>query len=79
MTAKIIFGRVLEKARLEKGLTQERLALEAGIARRFLQDMEAGEKQPTVTSLFKLCRALDLKPSDLLDAAWKEWLKNQKD
>ncbi len=79
MTVKIAFGRILEKIRIKRNLTQEQLALEASLARRFLQDMEAGEKQPTITSLFKLCRALNVKPSELVDAAWKEWLKSQKD
>jgi transcriptional regulator with XRE-family HTH domain len=79
MTAKITFGRTLEKLRVKKGWTQEKLALEADIARRFLQDIEAGQKQPTITTLYKLSKAMHMKPGELLDTSWKEWLKVNKD
>jgi len=33
----------------------------------FLQEIEAGDKQPTISTVFKLAKALNTKPGALLD------------
>jgi len=43
-----MFKENLRKLRLKKNLTQFELAAKAGIHRRYLQDLEAGRKQPTI-------------------------------
>ncbi len=43
---------------------------------RFYQDMEAGNKQPTITTLFKLCEAIGLAPDKLIMPVWKNYQKN---
>lgn len=43
-----------------RGLSQEQLALEAGINPAFLGHLERGLKSPTITTLDKLVRALDI-------------------
>ena len=43
---------------------------------RFYQDMEAGNKQPTITTLFKLCEAIGLAPDKLIMPVWKNYHKN---
>lgn len=52
-------GRRLERHRLQRNLTQDQLAAEAGIGRATLQRLERGESVQT-NSLIKLLRALDL-------------------
>lgn len=60
------FGKVLREVRLEAGLTQEQLGLEAGVRRTFVSLLELGEQQPTLTTITKLAEALNIKPSTLV-------------
>ena len=60
------FGTVLRSVRHEKGLSQERLALECGLDRTFISMMERGRRQPTLSSIFSLAKALSIRPSKLL-------------
>ncbi len=43
-----------------RGLSQEQLALQAGLNPAFLGHLERGLKSPTITTLDKLIRALDI-------------------
>ncbi len=65
------FGKVLREVRLEAGLTQEQLGLEAGVRRTFVSLLELGEQQPTLTTIVKLADALNIKPSELVARAEK--------
>lgn len=47
-------------------LTQEQLAEKADISRRYLQEIEAGEMNPTVNILSRLRKALKCSWDDLL-------------
>ncbi len=64
----VAFGRVLRAKRKEGELSQEALALEAGIDRNFVSLMERGLNQPSLSTIFKICKALNLDPSDLMGA-----------
>lgn len=66
MDPAIIFGQVLREFRKEAGLSQEQLALEAGIERNFVSLIERGINQPTIRVIFKLSGALALPPSKLI-------------
>ena len=61
------FGQVLRTLRLERGLSQEALALEAGIQRNYVSLIERGINQPTITIIFKLSAALEVQPSQLIE------------
>jgi transcriptional regulator with XRE-family HTH domain len=52
-------GTRLERARLERNLTQRELAVEAGVARKAIQRIEAGGSV-TLTSFIRVLRALGL-------------------
>lgn len=67
------FGQALKERRMKAKLSQEKLAQESGISLRYLQDLEAGKRQPTLTTLFKLAHGLGTKPQSLITAAWKAW------
>ena len=60
------FGLVLREKRKDQGFSQEALALEAGIDRNFVSLLERGLNQPSLSTIFKLANALNLKPSDLV-------------
>ncbi|WP_236707068.1 helix-turn-helix domain-containing protein [Pseudomonas sp. Leaf129] len=60
------FGKVLRDQRKRAGLTQENLALEAGIQRNYVSLIERGVHQPTLAMIFKLAAALKCAPSALV-------------
>jgi transcriptional regulator with XRE-family HTH domain len=62
----VAFGQVLRQLRQERLLSQERLAFEADIQRNYVSLIERGINQPTVTTIFKLAAALDVRPSALM-------------
>ena len=50
-----------------KGMTQEQLAVEAGMERSYVSDLERGTRNPSVVALSRLADALEVKPSTLLE------------
>jgi transcriptional regulator with XRE-family HTH domain len=71
------FGHKLKKLRKEAGLTQESLSATSGIGWRFLQELEAGRKQPSIATLFKLAKALNTTPGAMLDDLYKSWQRDE--
>ena len=49
-----------------KGMSQERLALDAGMERSYVSDLERGQRNPSVRALGRLASALGVEPSALL-------------
>ena len=66
------FGVVLRRIRRERGLSQEQLGFEADLRRTFVSVLELGQQQPTITTIFKLSKALRLKPSELINQVERE-------
>ena len=66
------FGKVLRALRVERGLSQETLALEAGVQRNYVSLIERGINQPTIMIIFKLATALEIKPSQIVELVEKE-------
>ncbi len=64
--AHVLLGRNLVRLRMEKGLTQEALSERADISHRYLQSLEAGEKQPSINVVARLHAALGCSWDDLL-------------
>jgi transcriptional regulator with XRE-family HTH domain len=58
-------GEAIREARKARGLSQEALALAAGVDRAFMSALERGQRNVTMTNLLKVCRALDKRPSEL--------------
>ncbi len=67
-----IFGEEIRRVRDEVGISQERLALEADVDRSFLSKMERGIRQPSLTVLLKLCRALEYSPDKLVSDVYSK-------
>lgn len=58
-------GRIRE-LRIERGLTQEQLALRSGVTRNILIDVEHGRRSLLFERLFDIAEALDLPASRLV-------------
>ena len=67
MDIKQKFGQNLRYMRKKKGLSQEKFAFEADIHRTYVSDVERGIRNPTITVVEKLAKALDVSPGSLLD------------
>lgn len=60
------FGLAVRRQRQLLQWSQERLALEAGLNRSFLGEVERGEVAPSLTTIVLLARALGVRPALLL-------------
>ena len=61
-----IVGKSIRKLRQQKGLSQDRLSKEADLALNTIVKIETGESpNPTVETLEKIAKALDIQVGDL--------------
>lgn len=61
----VAFGQRVRDLRKEKGLSQEAFADLADIDRSYMGHIERGEKNVTLTKIYQIADALNLKISDL--------------
>ena len=61
-----VFPNVLRTMRKQKKLTQEQLAERADIATRYVQHLEAGEHQPTISTFCDIAYAMGMSPDELM-------------
>lgn len=66
MQAEKAFGEVLRELRLERQLSQEALALEAGVQRNYVSLLERGMNSASINILFKLSPILGVTVSQLM-------------
>jgi transcriptional regulator with XRE-family HTH domain len=59
-------GENVRRLRNAKGLSQEALALDAGMKRSYLSDLERGTRNPSVRALGRLADALKVEPEELV-------------
>ena len=60
-------GARIREIRTERGLSQEALAFEAGVAVNTIATIERGEANPSVAVLLSIARVLTVKLRDLVD------------
>lgn len=65
-SAEETFGEVLREFRLERGLSQEELALASDRHRTYISLLERGENSPSLRTIVQLAEALGVRPSDLV-------------
>jgi transcriptional regulator with XRE-family HTH domain len=65
MSERKVVGRAIKAIRKAKGITQDSLALQAGISPSHLQRIETGERQPTQDALHLLCIGLGISTEDI--------------
>jgi DNA-binding XRE family transcriptional regulator len=61
------FGAAVRERRLERGLSQERLAGEARVERSHMGKIERGEHLPSLVIVLRLAQVLECRPGYLLD------------
>ena len=66
MKLEIAFGQVLKRYRLQAKISQEALALECGLDRTFISALERGIRQPSLRSLFKVSKTLNVNPDQIV-------------
>lgn len=59
----------IQTMRQNRNMSQMDLSLEAGISQSFLAMIESSRKVPTITTVFKIAKALNIRPSSLLEDA----------
>ena len=60
------FGKRLREVRNKKGVSQEALAHLAGLHRTYVSSVERGERNITILNIYRLAKALQVKPAELL-------------
>ena len=63
MDVRKVVGKNLAKIRKEKGFSQESLAFECDLHRTYISGIERGIRNPTVTILDKIAKALNISPA----------------
>lgn len=62
----VIFGQRLIQLRKKQNWSQERLALESGLARSYLGGVERGQRNIALLNIWRLAEALKVAPAELL-------------
>lgn len=62
----LICGDVIKKHRQRMGISQEELAHRADVDRTFVSRLERGVRQPTITTLLQLAKALEVTAAELV-------------
>jgi transcriptional regulator with XRE-family HTH domain len=65
---RIAFGERLRELRLERGVSQEKLAEMAGLHRNYVGVLERAGQSATLDAICKLAAALQVRPATLLDS-----------
>lgn len=68
---KVLFGRRLAELRRVKGWSQEKLALESGLARSYLGGVERGQRNIALMNICKLADTLGVTPAELMEISSK--------
>lgn len=66
MVDAVLVGKVIQRCRKAKGLTQEVLSGLADLDRTHYSKIERGLRSPTIDTLFKIASALDMHPYELM-------------
>ena len=59
-------GKAIRALRSQKGVSQEKLALETGVGRRYMSDIENGRRNVSLEIIEKLANFFELSPSDFV-------------
>jgi transcriptional regulator with XRE-family HTH domain len=66
MDMRRLVGRNAKRFRLDRGLSQEKLAELSGLSQQYISDLERGLRNPTVVTLYELGVALGVTPVELI-------------
>jgi transcriptional regulator with XRE-family HTH domain len=63
---KALLGHAIKAHRTSLGISQEELAQRAGLHRTYVSDLERGARNPSIGSIEKIARALQVSAAELL-------------
>jgi transcriptional regulator with XRE-family HTH domain len=66
MAIRAVFAENLKRFRAQQGISQETLALKAGVERTYIGLLERRRHSPTIDLLEKLAKVLKVRPDELL-------------
>lgn len=66
MAIRSVFSDNLKRIRAQQGISQETLALKAGVERAYIGLLERKKNSPTIDMVEKLAKVLKVKPDELL-------------
>ncbi|WP_079913950.1 helix-turn-helix domain-containing protein [Paenibacillus sp. 32352] len=66
MTIELSFAKILKTLRINNKLSQEELAFRSNLDRTYISMLERGIHQPTISTLFALSKALNIKASVMI-------------
>lgn len=58
-------GKRLNQVRMQRGLTQEKLAFDAGLNRAYIGYIERGERKPSIETMAKIAKVLKVELYEL--------------
>ncbi len=61
------FGQILRKFRNKANLSQEKLAQESNLDRTYISLLERGLRQPSLSSILQLSKALNMSATDMVN------------
>jgi transcriptional regulator with XRE-family HTH domain len=59
------FGEAIRAIRNQRGVSQESLASLCGLDRTYISGIERGTRNPSLTNILRIARALDVSPAEL--------------
>ncbi|MGA3293839.1 MAG: helix-turn-helix transcriptional regulator [Candidatus Acidiferrales bacterium] len=65
---RLIFGRRVREFRVQRGLSQEKLAELADLHRNYVGGVERGERNVSLLNIIKLARGLNVRPAKLIES-----------
>lgn len=66
MSLQCNIGKAIRALRAQKGVSQEKLALETGIGRRYMSDIENGRRNVSLEIIEKLAEFFEISPSEFV-------------
>ncbi|KIL36356.1 XRE family transcriptional regulator [Gordoniibacillus kamchatkensis] len=66
MAIELSFAKILKTLRINNKLSQEELAFRSNLDRTYISMLERGIHQPTISTLFALSKALNIKASVII-------------
>lgn len=77
MSIKHVMSQTITEHRKKQKLSQDKIAAQADLSNRFYRAIESGEKMASISSAFKIAKALNIHYSIIMEPVWEYWLEHQ--